>query len=769
MFPGGPASGIALGVNFTGSDDILKLWKIVNGNATIILQSSVNWEKDVSDTVSIIEIEKDKDGNYSLKLGVGGKAENLKPIGNCFAPYDLETNYFGIYYKYSSAQDRKLWLDEIHIDANFLVDTIGPIIDTAYILNNHQIGLVFNEPISLASVIKENLLLEKGFAIPDSVVVSSDVSIKLYFHDTLPQGKTIWLSVSGIKDIQGNTMKPINIGLSYYIPKAYDVLITEIMADPDPPVGLPDAEYIELFNRSGYPINLEKWRFIARNYIFTLPKIIISSHGYAILCNCNGLNYFNNLIPSICWGNDYLLTNTGTNLSLIDSFGNNISSVTFSDDWYNDSYKKSGGWSLEMIDPQNPCGGKENWLPSNDKSGGTPGRQNSVWGTNPDNLLPEFLYAKVPNDSNIILHFSEPLNNIPVIDSSNFFLDGGLGYPSKMYLAYDNQANIFLNFKNKLKNGKKYNLKVKSNVCDCAGNKMASDVIVPIAIPQKADSFDVVINEVLFNPFPFGSEFIEIYNRSDKVIDAGSLLISTIDTLTGNIKDFTNIADDGFLFFPGSYLAITSSFAGIQEHYELKDKKTVIEQPGFPSLDDKKGVIAIHDNGHSNLDKFNYNASMHFAQLSSAEGVSLERVRPDWPTQLNSNWHSSSQISGYATPGYVNSQAGPEIISSGLEEVVISPDVFTPDNDGHNDFLNIKLNPVQPDCTATINIFNSSGRIIRHLLPKSSLGYTNVFAWDGTSDERKIQSPGIYIIYVSFLSKEGKSRDFKNVCVVGSK
>ncbi len=763
MCPDGKICAIAVGVNYTGSDDLLKIWKIENGNATVVLQSTLNWETSVGDSSALVNIERNPDGNWILRLSANGTFENLKTVGSALITYVPETYYFGIYYKYSSSQDQKLWIDDINIDGTFINDTVKPYIDTA-IVSKYEIDLQFNKPVDFSSINKNNFIIEPTSEIPDSILKIDDNHIKLIYTEKFISGVWFMFNVSGIADLKGNIMLPYSKQLVYYVSTAYDVLITEIMADPEPAVGLPPYEYLELYNRSDYPININKWKLTVRSYYMTFPDFIIPSKGYLILCSDLAKSSFDKFGPTLSYSNfTYLLTNTGTSVMLSDSNNYTISFVNYSDSWYDDDYKKSGGWSLEMIDPMNPCSGKENWSPSIDKSGGTPGRQNSVWDTNPDNTSPEFYNIRVPNDSEIILHFSEPLSF--EIDPSSFFLDSGIGYPDSIDFPIDDFSSIILNFNKKLEAGKKYELHVKKALCDCAGNTLADDLIIPVTIPQQPDSFDVVINEVLFNSFPYGSEFIEIYNRSNKVIDAGSIIIATIDTSSGNIKADVPLAKPGFLLYPKTYLAITTNIDGIKKFYTLKDKKAIIEQPDFPSLPDDHGIIVLQTTSNKIIDRFEYNVNMHFALLSSDEGVSLERLQADWPTQQSSNWHSASQTAGYATPGYANSQLA---IETNNEEIVtIVPDVFTPNNDGRDDYTIIGIKPDSPGYTATVNIFNSSGIIMRHLVAKQYLGSNNSFTWDGTSDDHKLEPPGIYIVYALLLSDKGKTREFKKACVLG--
>jgi hypothetical protein len=766
MFPGSNISALVVGVNFTGSDDFLKIWKIDDGVSTITLQSNLNWESSIGDSSALVVVQRFPNYNWILKVSANGDSSKLKTVGSGIISYFPQPDYFGFYYKYSSSQDRKFWADDVQIKANFIDDTISPIVDSLYFINDKIIKVEFSETVEATSVVPKDFFLEKSSNSIDTIKIADNKSVELYLKNSAKVDSTIWIDFSGIIDLAGNKMQPITFGLNYFETQPYDVLISEIMANPVPTVGLPPFEYIELYNRSAHPVNIDNWKLLINSSIETLPGKIILPDEYLILCSDSAINAFKKYGSAVAsWHDPFILNNTGTSLKLEDSTGRVISFVNYSDNWYNDVYKNSGGWSLEMIDANNPCGGSVNWSPSNDKSGGTPGRMNSIAGNKPDDINTELFHVFIPTNDSIILQFSEPLGFTSIDDTTYFSIDNEIGRPLKLYLTGNDFSSIALKLKKKLENGITYRLQIKNNICDCSGNQLTNDIYVPLELPVIPDSFDLVINEVLYNPFPYGSRFVEIYNRSGKVIDAGSLLIENIDIIGGSVVSFTSVADNGLLLFPGNYLAVTDNIANQQKFYTLKDKTSIIESDGFPTFPDKKGIVALETKSGIRIDEFEYSNNMQFGLLSSSEGVSLERLNANWPTQSSSNWHSASQVAGFATPGYENSETDEDTKVS--NEIIVKPEIFSPNNDGLDDVVNIILNPEITNCNCTISIFNSSGLCVRHLISSTYLSSSATLTWDGLDDDHMLQQQGIYIVHVVLTSSSGAIKDFKKACVLG--
>ena len=769
MLPGAQASGIVAGVNFTGSDDILKLWKVENGIITTLISSTINWESSVKTSeMAMVSITRFPDGKYKFYFSKYNNKDSVKLVGSIDNSYIPPVSYFGVYYKYTKTCDQKLWIDDIVINARFASDTIAPEIDTAFIVTLTSVEIDFDKDVNPAKVGLSSFRSEGDAPVPSSFVIKNGNTILLNFETPMPLGKTCKYIVSGIEDMQGNVMNPDTFAVTYYNAQPYDVLVSEIMADPNPTVSLPDFEYLELYNRSEYPININNWQLTINNSLIILPFGIIPANGYIILCAEKAVTSFQKYGNTVgAWTTESPLLNSGCTLVLKDTLGRLISFLTYTDDWYTDNYKKSGGWSLEMIDPTNPCGGKENWKASTNKSGGTPGRQNSVWGKSEDSSIPTLLNLRVISDSSLIVYFSEQLDSVKSLNVSNFYVPELIENPKTTGYLPLNFSSIILIFSSKFEPGKKYELQIKQSVCDCVGNSLDSEITASFSLPAPPDSFDVVINELLFNPPSYCGGFVELYNRSSKVIDAGSIIFATIDTVTHEIKAFTNVAEPGTILNPENYLAVTQNIDNLSKYFNVKSKNAMTQQANFPSFDDKHGVVVLMKKDYSVIDKFEYSDNMHFSLLGNTEGVSLERLSANVPTQMPTNWHSAAQSAGFATPGYENSQIAANPITSG--EVTVSPEIFTPDNNGIEDYVSIQLNNVSDYKLANIKIYTASGQCVCNLVSNAYLATSNSFTWNGVSDNHKLQQSGIYLIYIQLISDKGKTKEVKKVCVLANK
>ncbi len=134
---------------------------------------------------------------------------------------------------------------------------------------------------------------------------------------------------------------------------------------------------------------------------------------------------------------------------------------------------------------------------------------------------------------------------------------------------------------------------------------MQNNAEADFALPQAADSFDVVINELLFDTPPGMSEFIELFNRSEKVIDLAGFSIASYNVNTDSVIRMTSLKETSFLLFPDQYVVFTRQANHLPDQENRLDLSNVIELPSMFTFPDKEGKIAILNNksdyGHASL------------------------------------------------------------------------------------------------------------------------------------------------------------------------
>ena len=544
------------------------------------------------------------------------------------------------------------------------------------------------------------------------------------------------------------------------IADSYPVIITEIMADPVPGVGLPEAEYIEILNQSATPINLKGYILMAGKYHKMLPEFLIEPDEYIILTDQSADSLITPFGKTIPVAGMPPILNSGQAIALKNPEGTVIHSVTFTDNWYDDSKKADGGWSLEIIDPGNPCGGNENWSASTDPSGGTPGKRNSCFAHNPDVYAPVLVRATLPADSMLLLHFSEPMECTSLMSIEAYSANQGLYHPAEIYPVEPEFRTALLKYPEPFRSGLHYAVSVMNSLRDCVGNSLQGNAMAEFALAEQPSAGDVIFNEIMISPSEGVSEFIEFFNRSDKVIDFSSFQLSLSDEISGTIKKTVSFKNNPFILFPERYVVITKDARDLLQTNNGRYISVLFEIPELFHLPDEGAMLVLSDTSSRIIDELIYSSAMHDNQLRDIHGVSLERIDSERPASDVLNWHSASTSSGYATPGYLNSQ---HVTRGDDPEISLSSDICSPDHDGIDDEIMLHLKMNDPGWKANIAVYDVHGTKVRDLAANCLLGADEYLIWDGHKANNEPADMGIYIIQGQLFHPHGKIKNFKKV------
>jgi hypothetical protein len=673
--------------------------------------------------------------------------------------------YAGVFCNYTVSNSTKFYFDDFYA-GSIQYDTIPPEVVRRSITDPQNIEIAYSENVdSLSALNVDNYTITPGNIHPLQAVFVEDVqdAVIIRFSDSLTYGILFELNIENIADLYGNTITASAFQLSWYHPEPYDVVISEIMADPSPPQLLPEYEYLELYNKSLLPLDLSGWTLTTGSSEKSLTGLVMPPQAYIIIGKEEARNAF--LPYGAFYGLESLsLVNTGQELTLRNESNEIIHAVYYKPEWYKDNERSNGGWSLELIDPFNPCLIDENWRASSDISGGSPGRQNSV-----DNQLyldPAIKAACVVDSGKIRVVFNQSMGNQVLTNPGLFNIEyhpGGIDsiLPDDPYFT-----SFILYPENSLIKGNIYSLSITGNLCNCIEDTFYLSEVTAVGIAQDILHNDLVINEILFNPFPGGTDYVEIYNRSQKALDLNGLILASIRHNPPSPPDTNMIQINAScsIIMPGEYYYLCDDEQKVSAYYTCKDINNCLDQDGIPAYSNEEGAVLLMDAFHRVIDEFSYHEDMHYPFLNSFEGISLERIHYDRPVSDITNWHSASQLSGFGTPGYINSQFAEENREDG--QFTVEPGVFKPGNDGLDDHTTIRFSLERSGFLASVLIFDANGALCKHLVNNKLLGTSGSFSWNGINEQRQKAAAGIYIVLAELVHPEGKVVRFKETVVI---
>lgn len=762
------ANGYYLEVGETGSEDALHFYRQDAGIPTYLTSATLG-TLGSQPALARLKIERTAQGLWSCFASYDGTFSFQLEFETQEATYLGGDIFFGMYCLYTSTRTDKFFFDDISIQPN-IPDTTPPLLISASPVSANLVDVVFDEALDQNSIIPSNFSLNNGIGTPLSAELDFNNNSLVHLElDNLLQNQTDYsLTTNNIADELGNTSASQNTNFQFLQPETadrFDILITEIMADPTPQIALPNAEFVELYNRSDKTLNLENFGFDSGSSPKALPSHVLLPENYVVLCDVEDIADFQQFGETIGINGFPALVNSGDKLTLSDPEGNIVHSVTYASDWYRDVTKEEGGWTLELISPFNICEEKENWQASQNLAGGTPGQQNSVFDNFEDQKSPDLIRAFV--DANkadeIKLFFTENLDKDNAENIDNYAISNNIEITSATLQSFDNKV-VVLKLNSFLELKTVYEITLSTGLTDCMGNAVGVFNTARVGVPEAFEAQDVLVNEILFNPEVGGVDFVEIYNQTSKIFNLNDL---TIGNLHSGVDTVLTTVNQDFLLFPMQYVVLTELASDIQNQYFVQHPENLLEND-LPAFDNESGNISlIYSEGTANIvvDAFDYDEDYHHALLDDVNGVSLERIDPNGDSQSSSNWHSAAKSVGFATPTYQNSQfLSNELVSEDL--FWLAQKTFSPDNDGFEDFLQINYEMEIPGYIANIKIFDAAGRFVKDLSTNELLATEGFIKWDGTTHERRKARVGIYIIWIQIFSPDGDVKEFKKTCAL---
>jgi hypothetical protein len=528
-----------------------------------------------------------------------------------------------------------VYLDDIYA-GEIIYDTIPPMVENIEVVSQNELAINFSEPINNASI-QLSYFTTSNIGSPSNYMVENGGKrIQLQFATDFPLRENETLTITDIADLEGNVISDTTIQFVYFMPIEGDIVINEIFFDNSPVVALPEYDYLELYNRSGFDINLENWSIEIGDDTRTFPNYTLAANDYLIVTSSGAVEtyaLYGNAIDIITTS---LLTNNGKLLTLKDSTGQSIHQINYNQSWYNDPEKEDGGWSIEQIDPDAYCSQANNWSASESSLGGTPGSINSIDDNNPDTIAPYIAEMAIVSEREIILTLSEtlPLINLnieinPSLDIDSVIVDSENLKKRHIYTTDSLPVRTLIEV-------------VVSNMVDFCGNTTIADTASTYQVPSYFQQ--IIFTEVMAKPADedrIQYEYLELYNH---------------DTLPVSIENWTLQIGSRNIYLPEATISPMSYFLIMPEFMASfpNAPENAVYIFDDSDLTDGGTMLQLIDNKENLVTWVEYDDNWHTNPLSDLGGFSLERIDNFHYCDNSNNWGTSTATTG-GTPGTQNS------------------------------------------------------------------------------------------------------------------
>lgn len=268
---------------------------------------------------------------------------------------------------------------------------------------------------------------------------------------------------------------------------------------------------------------------------------------------------------------------------------------------------------------------------------------------------------------------------------------------------------------------------------------------------------EIIFNEILPAPYTDGSEYIELYNRSQQTLSLTGLALATRKA-DGNLSTLYPLSSITTVLEPGGYVLLSKLLSGVEAFYLIESPQALHEVKLPVLANNGATLVLLRIADLTVIDEVSYSPKWYDSAIKDPKGVALERIDPDKPTQDATNWHSAAESAGYGTPGYRNSQRTlPSGNFSGFERPNWS--------ESERSYL-LRYQLAEAGYRCRIWVFDTMGRRIAEITNLTTLSTEGTLRWDGLGYDGSRPKSGIYIFYAELFQPNGRTHTQREVFLI---
>src|SRR5690606_37092497 len=149
----------------------------------------------------------------------------------------------------TSTRSDKFYFDDIKVIGQPHIDPDPPTLVSIKAVSSNQLEATFSEPLSPSSITQlDQFEVKPEIGHPNHIQVKENpAQLDLFFEKAIAPGTEYSFTAQNIADLAHIVAASLSLPFFYDIPvqAAFrDVVINELMPDPTPVIGLPEAEFI---------------------------------------------------------------------------------------------------------------------------------------------------------------------------------------------------------------------------------------------------------------------------------------------------------------------------------------------------------------------------------------------------------------------------------------------------------------------------------------------------------------------------------------------